>query len=65
MSLESEVREPTLRDNFTDGEPPEFTVQPGMYIAIDDREGVANYTGSEIRVSVKQLNGRRLIGFHV
>lgn len=65
MSLESDIREPVLRDNFTDFEQPEFKVDPGMYYQINDGDAIANYTDKPITVSVKLQNGRRLIGFHV
>lgn len=64
MSLESSIKEPILRDNFTDGEAPEFTVQPGMFMPITEKEGVANYTGEQIKVSVKIQGGKMLIGLH-
>ena len=53
-----------MRDNFTDGVDPVFVIEPGKFVAINEKEGIANYGKNPIKITVQIVGSRTLIGYH-
>ena len=64
MSDPPQVREPEMRDNFTDGEPRATPISPGGCIDLIDDWGIAHYGDIPLKISLQIVDGKKLIGIH-